>query len=351
MSKKNPQKSKRFIKKNVIPVWVIFFAVLVVWIVALLLGMFMMKIVNSISEDYPEMRVTGILFAFGGGSTVFALIITWVLSNKSVKLVNKINENLDRIAKGDFTTKVYYKTKNEYVMSVVDNFNKMLDQLNSVTVMKNDFISVFSHELKTPMVSIKGYAELLTESKNLTNEDKECLDVIIKECDRLSRLASNVMVLSKIDSQSFVTSRQTFSLRGQIEETIILMDGIFKEKNLTVETDLKSVKYQGDKDLVKEVWINLLVNAAKYSKVNGRIKVTAKNVDGKAVVTVEDNGIGMSETTLKKAFDKFYQADGRHSRGGLGIGLTICKRIVELCGGEIIAFSEIDRGTKVIVKL
>lgn len=348
---KKPLKNGWFTKKNVIPVWIIFFVVLAVWIIALLLGMFIMDLVNDISKDHPEMRVTGILFAFGGGSTLFALIIAWVLSNKSVKLVNNINENLDRIAKGDFSTKVEYKTRNEYVMSVVNNFNKMLDQLNSVTVMKNDFISVFSHEFKTPMVSIKGYAELLTESKNLTPDDKECLDIIIKECDRLSRLASNVMLLSKLDSQSFVTSRQTFSLSGQIEDTIILLDGIFKEKNLTVETDLKSVKYQGDKDLIKEVWINLLVNAAKYSKPDGKIKVSAKVVDGKAVVTVEDNGVGMSEETLKKAFDRFYQADGRHSRGGLGLGLNICKRIAELCGGEIVAISELDRGTKITVKL
>ena len=142
---KKPLKNGWFTKKNVIPVWIIFFVVLAVWIIALLLGMFIMDLVNDISKDHPEMRVTGILFAFGGGSTLFALIIAWVLSNKSVKLVNNINENLDRIAKGDFTTKVEYKTRNEYVMSVVNNFNKMLDQLNSVTVMKNDFISVFSH--------------------------------------------------------------------------------------------------------------------------------------------------------------------------------------------------------------
>ena len=337
------------IKKYAKPMWWVIIIILVAWIGALLLGSFILNWVEQITND--ESYNFGLVFAFVGASLIIAVPATVIIVNATNKTVAEVNYHFQRVADGDFTTKAEVKSKNAYVVDLVSSFNKMVDQLNSVAIMKNDFISTFSHEFKTPMVSIKGYAELLQGAENLTEEQQEYVKIIISESKRLSNLAEKVLMLSKIDSQVIIPNKTEFLVNGQLEECILLLDGVLQEKNIELSSNLKRVKINADAELIEEIWINVLGNAVKYTGENGKIEVACCKKGKNAVITIKDNGVGMSEETLSKAFEKFYQADGQHSNDGIGLGLTLCKKIAETFGGSIEVESELNVGTTVTITL
>ena len=324
--------------------WWITLIILVVWVGALILGSFITTWTERLTDE--DSYNFWIVLAFVGSSLLIAVPLTIILVNYLTRTVAEVNYHFDKVANGDFNTKLELKSNNVYVKDMVLNFNKMVDQLNSVAIMKNDFVSTFSHEFKTPMVSIKGYAELLCDAENLTAEQLEYVKIIISESKRLSKLAEKVMMLSKLDSQVIVSDKKVFSVNGQIEECILLLDGALQEKNLELISDLKRVRINADAELMAEVWLNLLNNAVKYTNAGGKITVKCFAKDKKVHVIVKDDGIGINSDVKDKIFEKFYQVDGIHSRGGLGLGLTLCKKIVELFNGTITCVSEEGKGAE-----
>ena len=351
MNKNNGLEKLKNIKlgKYTRSMWWLIPVILLIWIGALILGSFILTWVEQITNE--NTYNFWLILAFIAGSLIIAIPLTVVAVNLLTKTVDTVNNSFSRVADGDFITKLELKSKNTYVNEMVANFNKMVDQLNSVALMKNDFISTFSHEFKTPMVSIKGYAELLVGAENLTDEQQDYVKIIISESKRLSTLAEKVLMISKLDSQAINTDKTVFSVNGQLEECVLLLDGALQEKNIEINCNLKRAKLNADAGLIKEIWINLLNNAVKYTNSGGKIDVTCGVKNKNVVVTIKDNGVGMSEETLAHAFDKFYQADGQHSRGGLGLGLTLCKKIAETFGGTITCESELGVGTTFIVTL
>ena len=345
MSKNNRLEKLKNIKlgKYTRSMWWLIPLILLIWIGALLLGSFIMKWVEGLTNETTYN--VGLVLAFIGGSLVIAIPLTIVAVNLLTKTVDTVNHSFSKVADGDFTTKLEIKSKNAYVNEMVVNFNKMVDQLNSVAIMKNDFISTFSHEFKTPMVSIKGYAELLKGNDNLTPEQQEYVKIIISESKRLSTLAEKVLMLSKLDSQVINSDKTTFSVNAQLEECILLLDGALQEKNIELTSSLKRVKMNADANLIKEIWINLLNNAVKYTGNGGKIEVSCHQKNKNVVVVVKDNGVGMNKEIISHVFEKFYQADAKHSRGGLGLGLTLCKKIAETFNGTITCESEENEGT------
>lgn len=338
------------LKKYTRSMWWVTVTVLAVWVGALILGSLIMTWAEGITDGEDSYNFL-VALAFVCLSLVIAVPGTILVTNRISKAIAYVNYHLKKVANGDFNTKLETQSKNVYINDLVNNFNIMVDQLNSVAIMKNDFVSTFSHEFKTPMMSVKGYAELLCESENLNADEREYAKIILSESERLFNLSEKVMMLSKLDSQVIVSDKKEFYIDGQIEKCILLLDGVLKEKNIDIDVDLKRVKTVGDAELVNEIWINILGNAVKYTQNGGKISVTCVKKDGQAVVTVKDNGIGMSEETLSRVFEKFYQADSKHSRGGLGLGLTLCKKIAEMFGGKIVCESELKKGTTVTVTL
>lgn len=343
---------KQTVKKYTRPMWIFSIIVLTVWVGLLILGSFIMSWAEQITAGEDEdSYIILIVTCFILASLVIAVPTTVIFVNAATKTASTVNAHLSKIARGDFNTKIETKSKNAFVTEMVDVFNLTVDQLNSVAVMKNDFISTFSHEFKTPMFSIKGYAELLKDADNLTEEQQDFVKIIISESERLSKLSEKVMMLSKIDNQVIISDRQDFFVDGQIEETILLFDGQLREKRLELNADIKRVKINADPELIKEVWINVIGNAVKYTENGGKIDVSCEKKDGNLVVVVKDNGIGMSKETVEHVFDKFYQADGNHSRGGIGLGLTLCKKITEMFNGNISCDSEEGKYTVFTITL
>lgn len=274
-------------------------------------------------------------------STLFGTITAFILMRKSMAKVNEIRKIINKIASGEFDEMIENDVVDSLYYDMIDDFNKMILELQSNTLMKKDFISNFSHEFKTPIVSIKGYAELLYETPNLDIETRNTyLKIIIEEARRLAKLSNETMLLSKLDSTEIIDHQEEYFLDEQIKECILLLDHELQTKDIDIEVNLNPIKFYGNRDLLKEVWINLLNNAIKYSSLNGKIIVSLKVVDKEIQLSIADNGVGMNDEVVKHIFDRYYQADSSHKGKGIGLGLSITKRIVELNGGKINVMSK-----------
>ncbi len=221
----------------------------------------------------------------------------------------------------------------------------MTQELSSIQTFRSDFINNFSHEFKTPIVSIRGFAKLLKEGDLTEEERQEYLDIIISESERLADLSTNVLNLSKYESIEIVSDVKPFRIDEQIRRTLVLLESKWEKKDLDMNVELEEIVYNGNAELLQLIWINLLDNAIKFTKNNGNIQIRLSKWNGGIRFQVQDDGTGMDQQTQAHIFDKFYQADNSHKTNGNGLGLTLVKRIVELCKGRIEVQSEIGNGS------
>ena len=330
--------------------WIIFIS----FLISMLIVLFATAIMRWAGIDFRAFNTILILVFGFAVSLILGTLFAVLFFKRTVNLADDLKMALKRISKGDYSVRLENTSDNKdgILYDVIENFNKMVEELDSVTILRNDFISNFSHEFKTPIVSIKGYAELIKNGKNLTEEQKqEYLLVIIDESRRLSNLASSTLLMSKLDSQTSLTETSVFSVNEQLKQCVLVLDNEFKAKNLEVKIKLGKMRVNASVDMLQQVWINLLTNAIKYTPENGIIRITSTELEKEYIVSISDNGMGMNEETLKHIFDKYYQGDNSHSTSGNGLGLSIAKRIVELSGGKIEASSTEGKGTTFSVRL
>lgn len=287
-------------------------------------------------------------------SIVSILLITIALmqniSRKIVNPIKKITDATKKVASGDFTIELETK-RNDEIGELTHNFNKMVKELNSIECLQKDFINNVSHEIKTPISSIQGFAKLL-EADDLSKEErKEYAEIIKEESDRLLYLSTNILKLAKLENQERIMNKTKFNIAEQIRRTISVLEPKWKEKNIKFNVSLKEQEFWGEKDLMYQVWMNIIENSIKFSKQDGQIDVKMKTNQDSVIVEIKDYGIGMEEEEAKKIFDRFYQVDKSHTKPGAGLGMTIAKRIVELSGGKIEVKSKLNESTTFIVTL
>lgn len=287
-------------------------------------------------------------------SIVSILLITIALmqniSRKIVNPIKKITDATKKVASGDFTIELETK-RNDEIGELTHNFNKMVKELNSIECLQKDFINNVSHEIKTPISSIQGFAKLL-EADDLSKEErKEYAEIIKEESDRLLYLSTNILKLAKLENQERIMNKTKFNIAEQIRRTISVLEPKWKEKNIKFNVSLKEQEFLGEKDLMYQVWMNIIENSIKFSKQDGQIDVKMKTNQDSIIVEIKDYGIGMEEEEVKKIFDRFYQIDKSHTKPGAGLGMTIAKRIVELSGGKIEVTSKLNESTTFIVTL
>lgn len=231
------------------------------------------------------------------------------------------------------------------------NFNEMVRELGGIELFRNDFINNFSHEFKTPIVSIRGFAKELQYSDLDEAQRKEYARIIAEESDRLARLSISVLELSKIENQQIVTDKTTFDLDEQLRQCILLQEPAWSEKNIEMIPELDQVEFFGNMEMLGLVWRNLISNAIKFTPDGGSITVRLTADENNVTVLVSDTGIGMDEETERHVFEKFYQGDKSHSHAGYGIGLTVVGRVVSLCEGSIEVESQPNEGSTFTVRL
>lgn len=283
---------------------------------------------------------------------VLVTLVNFLSTRYIYRYLDKISDAMQKVADGDYTVRLDAE-KDQPFRELYRNFNTMAEELGGMEMLKNDFINGYAHELRTPITSINGFAEmLLNDDGTLSREEKRSyLEIIASESRRLADLAGNSLLMSKLDSQKIIPDKKPFSLDEQLRRCSILLSGQWTEKELDMTMDLDEAVYVGDYDLMQHLWINLLTNAVKYTPKGGSITVTLKNEEKFIAVSVADTGKGIPPEDRERIFDKYYQTDKSHSKRGLGLGLAICKRIVQLCNGSLTVESDVGVGSTFTVKL
>lgn len=252
--------------------------------------------------------------------------------------IQKIMTAMEKLSDGDFDIRVDFD-REKYVPNEIrefgERFNRTASELQGTAILRKDFINNFSHEFKTPIVSISGFSDLLL-TEDLPEEDRrEYLVIIRDESRRLADLATSILTLSRVESQAILTQKEDFRLDEQLRQTVLITQQKWQSKKLDFQTDLPEVSYRGDAGLLREVWLNILDNAAKFSEEGKTVSITLRQADGGTEVSVTDQGPGMDETTVRHVFDQFYQGDTSHRAEGNGLGLAMVKRIVDLHDGSV----------------
>lgn len=287
-----------------------------------------------------------------------SIATTTVYLARRNEIVSKPAEEIlsatDRIASGDFSVRLNieheYKRYNEYDR-IKENLNKMVAELAKTEVLHNDFVSNVSHELKTPLAVIKGYAAALQADDLDEDTRKKYAQTLASAAERLSALVTNILKLNKLESQQLTPEYETFRLDEMIAVELLSYEDIIESKNITVECDLDEVTITSCPDYLKIVWNNLISNAIKFTDDGGAISLSLKCTNGRTVVKVADNGCGISKETGERIFDKFYQGDTSHSKEGNGLGLALVKKVIDVIGGEIAVESEVGKGSVFTVTL
>ena len=275
----------------------------------------------------------------------FVLLLTLVLGRYQIRPIHKVIKAMKKVSQGDFSTRLPEDEGVGEIQELVSSYNHMAEELGSIEMFRKDFINNFSHEFKTPIVSIRGFAKQL-EREGLTDEQRrEYTRIIVAESERLANMASNVLLLTKLENQQIIANRQKYALDEQIRSCILLLEKQWSDKNLELRLDLDELKYNGNEEMMSHVWLNLISNAIKFSPENGLLELSCMRVQNFIVVHVTDHGEGMDELTQLRIFEKFYQGDSAHATEGNGLGLSLAKRIVELCGGKIAVNSAPNEGS------
>lgn len=301
------------------------------------------------SANIAEMRLLPLLL-FALVSLFIGTVFAAVFSSRPLKPLREIIRATDQIANGDYSARIDFKRPEE-LRRLARRFNHMAEELGSVELLRNDFVNNFSHEFKTPIVSIRGFAKILKREDLTQQERDEYLDVIIRESERLTTLATNVLNLSKIEQQSILTDKKKLNASEQIRLVIALLESKWHKKQISFAFACEEVFVTGDEDLLKQVWINLVDNAVKFSPENGIVEIRSKISGGQAFYTFTNQSEPLPAEAAARVFDKFYQGEASHTTTGNGLGLTIAKRIVDLHGGSICMESSEAAGTSVTVAL
>jgi signal transduction histidine kinase len=281
---------------------------------------------------------------------IILTVFNYFLSKSIYRHVSNLSEGIKKAANGDFNVRLDPNTAGP-LSQVYANFNKMGAELQNVQVLRNDFINSYSHEFKTPITSINGFANLLLDS-NVTEEEKtQYLNIIKDESAKLADLANSTILLSKLDSQQIISNKTLYSLDEQLKQCAILLSAEWSKKEIVLSYELDSVVYNGNSELMQHLWLNLLSNAIKFTPQHGAITVSLTQNDGAIFVQISDTGVGMSEEVMTHIFDKYYQGSKSYTAQGLGLGLPIVKRITELCGGTIKVISAENEGSTFIIML
>lgn len=308
-------------------------------------------IVNLIRLVNPQASNFHLLLQLNIFCLIIAMFATRFILKRFLEPIKTLGEAMQKVADGDFSTRVETKSTSAEIQEIFSGFNIMTEELASTEILQTDFVSNVSHEFKTPINAIEGYTTLLQSTDNIDEIENEYIEKILFNTKRLSSLVSNILLLSKIENQSIQTNRVKFRLDEQIRETIVALEQSWTEKNIELNVELEETEYYGSEALTYHIWSNIIGNAVKFSPDCGTVKINLTKEQDNILFIVEDDGPGLSEEAKKHLFDKFYQADSSHKQEGNGLGLALVKRIVTIIGGEVLAENTEDGGCRFTVIL
>ena len=319
-------------------------------ILACLFGFFVTFILIKTGAVTVNMSNGIAFFAFVFACVAAILLCLWYLRyKKRGEDAAKIREATDKISRGDYEISLG---------KLVSDYKKIGEAIETVALTlrraefeKDDFINDFSHELKTPIVSIRGFAKLIAKGNISDEEAKEYLSFIVSESDRLVDLTASTLMLDRIQSNRLEVVEREFDLSELLRKSILTLQPEWEKKNIEIDADFGECTVKSNDELLSRVFINVLDNAIKYSRENGKVGVYVTESDEKISVTIADDGIGMDEETKRRMFDKYFRADKSRNTRGNGLGLATVKKIAELLELKIKVDSKTDKGTKFTIEI
>lgn len=284
-------------------------------------------------------------------STIIGTLLAFPVGHFLLKPLNELIDATREVSKGNFDVKAKELKHKFGVGELIRSFNIMTKELSSIEMFRKDFISNVSHEFKTPIASIRGFAKLLQNNNLAKAQREEYTNIIIAETSRLSHLSTNILRISKLDHQKIIERKTAFSLDEQIRRSILLLEYLWDKKDIAFNIHLEEISYIGDEELLQQIWVNLISNAINFSPARGTIDIELIQKDNNITCRIRDYGIGMTDEIKDRIFEKFYQGDKSHAQEGTGLGLPLVKRILELYDGKIHVESKPNEGTTFTVEL
>ena len=285
---------------------------------------------------------------------IFSVLFGWVLAvivgRVFLSPFIKLGAAMKQVAKGDFSIRLKSKSVFKVIREIYGSFNLMTEELGMTEIVQTDFVSNVSHEFKTPINAIEGYATLLQSATQNDAERDVYVEKILFNTGRLSELVSNILLISKIENQAIQGQMTPFRLDEQIRQSIVFLEPKWEKKNIGLDVELQTVEYLGNEGLLHHVWDNLIDNAVKFSPENSEIKVRLEDDGDKIIFSVSDEGEGIDEKIKEHIFDKFFQGDSSHKLEGNGLGLALVKKIADIHGGSVFA-ENLERGCRFTVEL
>ena len=300
-------------------------------------------------EHNPDTSYTLLFMVIG--SIVLGALASFFGSKLILRPIKRIIKSMDKLSSGNYKVRMEISDSRIMAFKALSlKFNTLAEELENTEMLRSDFINNFSHEFKTPIVSIAGLAKILKKG-NLTDEEKEqYLSAIEEESIRLSYLATSVLNLTKIENQAILTDTSSYNISEQIRSCILLLENKWEKKNLDFSLEFDEHTVEANEELMKQVFINLFDNAIKFSHCDSCISATINDMEEYISISIANCGETISEENKKKIFNKFYQADESHSAEGYGVGLAIVKKIIDLHNGQITLESN-DGATVFIVDI
>ena len=292
-----------------------------------------------------------VIFVVAAVSVLVGTVLSKYAGRHPLSAISAMSEATKEVAKGNFDVELDEDSPIEELRDMAHSFNRMTKELAGTELLRSDFVENVSHEFKTPLSAIEGYATLLQKPGLSEEKRAEYTGKILYNTRRLSTLTSNILLLSRLENQELDIPRETFCLDEQLREVILSQEEGWAGKGLELEVDLDSADYRGNRDLLAQVWQNLLGNAVKFVPERGLVRVLLRREENRLRVSVVDTGPGMSGEVQRRVFEKFYQGDPSRASQGNGLGLALAKRVVDLHGGEIVVSSKEGKGTTFTVYL
>lgn len=290
-------------------------------------------LLNWLLESVLEFRLPPWLWVLVF-SVVLSVVLGWLLNVLFFSPITRLSRAMRKVGEGDFSLQLESSSRIREIRDTYDNFNLMTRELQATEIVQTDFVSNVSHEFKTPINAIEGYATLL-QSGQTSDEQAMYVEKILLNTRRLNELVGNILLLSRIDHQAINSNCTRYRLDEQVRQAIVLLEPKWDSKELELDVDLETLDYVGNESLLLHVWVNLIDNAIKYDPQGGLLRLRLQRQDNNAVFTIDDSGPGIAPEAQSHIFDKFFQADSSRMAEGNGLGLALVKRVLDICGGAV----------------
>ena len=285
-------------------------------------------------EENAKSDLLFILLIFALASIGVGTFLALTLGRLPFRPVNRLIRGLRRLAEGDYEARLP-EGKHYLGKELSGSFNRLAEELQNTEILRSDFVNSFSHEFKTPIISIRGFAQLLNRGGLSEEQTREYLGIIQEESGRLAEMATGVLNYTRIENQKILTGTAPFNLSEQIRTCILLLEKKWSRKHLRLSLEFQEHTVTANEEMLKQVWINLLDNAVKFTPEGGAVEVSIQETPEQIRVRIKNSGSEIPPRDQNRVFQKFYQGDRSHAREGTGLGLTIARRIAELHGGSI----------------